>query len=302
MKSTIGIAYFQLHLSIFLWGFAAIMGDLISLSALTLVWWRVGLATLILGLFSKSISGLSRVQKGDLLSISLTGGILGLHWVAFYGSIKMANASVALATLCAVSLFTAILNPLLNSIKVNKTNVIFGFLIIPPLLVIGGSLGDIDIKGFFLGIVAAFLLALFVLRNKRHVENHNSFELVFLELGSATILLGVAVACLLFVDENITIIPQQSDWILLCLFVFGCTIAPFILNLKALNVVSAFTSNLVANLEPVYGVFFAAILLNDHEELTLNFYLAVLFMFLLIFIHMIFYSNPSNLKERIPQN
>ncbi|HHM21255.1 MAG TPA: hypothetical protein ENJ20_04435, partial [Bacteroidetes bacterium] len=39
-------AYFELHIAVFLWGFTAILGDVIRLSALSLVWWR-GLLTCI---------------------------------------------------------------------------------------------------------------------------------------------------------------------------------------------------------------------------------------------------------------
>ena len=98
-------AYLELHAAVFLWGFTAILGDLIQLSALTLVWWRVLLTSVSLVFFIRIGRIVREVGARRLLLLAGIGMVVGLHWVTFYGAIKLANASIALVCMATTSIF-----------------------------------------------------------------------------------------------------------------------------------------------------------------------------------------------------
>jgi drug/metabolite transporter (DMT)-like permease len=104
-------AYIDLHIAVVLLAGTAILGDLISLSASALVWWRTLIASLGVGLFLL-LSG--RLKTDWILNrrkLYLLGGMVAIHWICFFGSIKLANASTALICFATISLFTAIIEP-----------------------------------------------------------------------------------------------------------------------------------------------------------------------------------------------
>jgi drug/metabolite transporter (DMT)-like permease len=65
------------------------------------------------------------------------------------------------------------------------------------------------------------------------------------------------------------------DWIWLFVLSIFCTILPYVMSLFALQKLSAFTTVLAVNLEPVYGVLLAYFLLHEDRELNLQFYIGV---------------------------
>ena len=129
-------SYLALHFSIILFGFTAILGAVISLSALPLVWWRILLTVISLGFFAKLTSVFKQVSTKNILFICGTGGIVGLHWLTFYGSIKASNASVGVLALAATPLFTAFLEPLVQRRKINVVEIMLSLLIIPGMILI----------------------------------------------------------------------------------------------------------------------------------------------------------------------
>ena len=177
-------AYLQLHTAIFLWGFTAILGDLISLSAFWLVLWRVGItsATLILlpGV-RRSLLTLTRRLFGIYF---LVGGLIAIHWITFFGAIKYANASVGLVAMATVSLFTAFIEPVYFKRKIRSAQVLFGLLVVPAMLLIVKNLeGDMRL-GFGIGLISAFLAAMFAVINKKYVEVTDPQAITFVELFS----------------------------------------------------------------------------------------------------------------------
>src|SRR5262245_49531471 len=106
-------AWVQIHVCVVLWGFTAILGRLITLRALPLVWWRMLLVTLALAAWPPFWAGLRRLPP-QLIAIYLgIGALVTLHWVTFYASIKLSNASVAATCMALTSVFVSILEPAL---------------------------------------------------------------------------------------------------------------------------------------------------------------------------------------------
>lgn len=273
-------AYVQLHVATVLYGLTAILGDLISLSALNLVWWRVLLTSLSLLFFVRFGKTILELDKKDIFRFVGIGFIVALHWLTFYGAIKYANASVALAAFALTSLFTSIVEPFITGKKFEKSELLLGILVIPAMILIANNLDITLVKGLLVGIISAFLAAIFAALNKKMVDRASSYQITFLEMSSAFLFLSLFVPFL--IGPESPLMPSQMDWVYLIILALLCTTFAFIISLKALEVVSAFEANLVINLEPVYGIILAAIILNDHKEVGTTFYFGVGLILLLV--------------------
>lgn len=267
-------AYLQLHIAIFLWGFTAILGDLISLSAFWLVWWRVGLTSVTLLLLPDVRRALSSLTIKLVGVYFFVGVLIALHWLTFFGSIKYANASIALVAMATASFFTAFLEPLYFRYKVKAIEVLFGFLIVPGMMLIVNDLEGDMLLGLGIGLISAFLAALFAVINKKYVDQTDPKAITFVELFSSFVFLSILAPCVhICIDSQW--LPIELDWFYLVVLAVICTCLAFIIHLYALRHISAFASNLAINLEPVYGIVLAGLLLDDFDELSPKFYLGV---------------------------
>ena len=276
-------AYLELHIAVFLWGFTAILGDLIQLSALVLVWWRVLITPISLLFLMRSFRALRSMPRHLVLQYMGIGVLVALHWLAFYGAIKLANASVSLICMATTSLFTAFLEPLLLRQRIKGYEIALGLMIIPGMALIVNNLDISMMAGFWVGLAAAFLAATFGTLNKKLVAKAHPYQITFLELGSSWIFLSLILPFVLKANPDMTFLPSRMDLILLVVLALLCTTLPYILSLRALHHLSAFASNLTINLEPVYGIILAWLLLNDNKELEPGFYWGVLIILAAVF-------------------
>ncbi len=279
-------AYLYLHFCVFLWGFTAILGKLISLSALPLVWWRVALCCGALWWFlpKAQLRTLSRRAMGQMLGI---GMLVGLHWLCFYGAIKLSNASVAVASMAVASFFSALLEPLLLGQRVRWYELALGVLVIPGMGLILGHLAWSMRDGFGVGLLAAFLAALFSVLNKRLIDTEGppALTMSFVELLGGLIICSVGLGGAMLSGVAVPIRPLPWDWLWMGLLAWGCTLLPYYLTLVAMRKLSAFAANLIVNLEPVYGVFLAGLFFGEHREMPPGFYWGVSIIFLSVFSH-----------------
>lgn len=279
-------AYLYLHFCVFLWGFTAILGKLITLKAVPLVWWRVSLAsaTLLFLIPQKQWQGLSRAVVPRLV---LIGALVGLHWLCFYGAIKLSNASVAVATMATTSFFAALTEPWLLRQKVKWYELGIGLLILPGMALVVGNINWEMRMGFLVGLVGAFLAAVFAALNKKVIEKGPPPPLVmsFVELFAATGVCSLVLPVLLWQSPETPVLPTHQDWIWLLVLVWVCTLLPYYLTLKAMRHISAFAINLTINLEPVYGVLLAVLLFREDKELNPHFYLGMSVILLAVLSH-----------------
>lgn len=286
-------SYLLLHLSVLFWSFTAILGDLISVSAAVLVWWRVGLTGLILLFWPKMLSMVKQLNKEQLKRYFIIGALIAIHWVCFYASVKMANASVALITMSTTAFFTAIIEPIIFRSSINRLDVILSLLIIPAMfLTTAGFEGDMII-GFWLGIIASIVLAYFTVLNRRDIGEVSPVCITFIEMVSAWIFLSICSPLAFALLDDLGLMPNQSDWIYLLVLAAFCTVLPFVMHLMAMKHVSAFVTNLVINLEPVYGIILAILILKDHKELTSQFYIGVVLILLIVTVYPLLKSRLS---------
>ena len=259
-------AYLQLHTCVILWGFTAILGRLISLSAVQLVCWRMTLVTVVLLAIRRTWVGVARMSRRSIFAFLAIGLIVALHWVAFYTSIKISNASVAVACLGLGSIFAAIIEPIVMRRPHERLELLLGVLAVPGVVLIVGGV-PLDMRlGIAAGVAAAFLSAIFTTLNKRFASNGDPFAITCLEMTA-----GAVVLCVPAVFSGLTM-PTQMDTIWLVVLAVACTLLPFVMWIRSLKYVSAFSTLLILNLEPVYAILLAAVLFREYEELTPLFY------------------------------
>ena len=265
-------AYIELHTAVFLFGFTGILGQLIELNSNILVWHRLWMAALGMLAYVLVIGKWRMLTAKEIMRITAVSSVIVVHWLLFYGSIKLASVSVAMICLSTIALFTAILDPLIHRKPVAKAE-----LALSVFAVLGVALMAEDQKQHILGIVvglaSAFFSALFTVLNKNLVDRYDSRLLSFYELFTGFLLL-----CILLPIVNLMMplgkwTPSGSDWMYLALLSFFCTVIAFNLSLSSLRFLSPFTVNLSINLEPVYGIALAFWVFKEYRELGTGFYL-----------------------------
>lgn len=279
-------ALIQLHIAVFLAGFTAILGKLITLNEGLLVWYRLFITVVTLGFILFLRKKIQRLAAKDMLKIFGVGAIVAIHWVTFYGSIKYANVSVALVCFSATGFFTAFFEPLILRRRLAIIEVLLGMLAIAGIYIIFNFNPQYK-TGIIFGIISAMGSALFPIFNKRLVERFSPGILTFYELGGGLIALTLLVPLYLYQFPATYYLPTTSDWLWLLVLAWFCTVLSFDLQLNALKKISAFTANLTYNLEPVYGIILAFIFFKENKELNQHFYIGVGLIFLAVVLQMI---------------
>ena len=281
-------AHWQIHACVLLWGFTAILGKLISLPALALVWWRMLLVTVALLLVPRVWRGLRALPRKLLGAYAGIGVLVALHWLTFYGSIKLANASVAATCIALAPVFLSLVEPRIAGRKMDWHELLWGLAVVPGVAMVVGGVPSGMWAGIASGIVSALLVALFGAWNKRLVEHADPLTVTCLELGAGMFFLGLMawpMASLLGNAGPVLPIPGARDAVLLLVLATACTLLPFVLSLVALRSLSAFQAQLAVNLEPVYAIVLAVLLLDEQRELSAMFYAGVAVVLLAVFAH-----------------
>jgi drug/metabolite transporter (DMT)-like permease len=268
-------AYIKIHIAVLLFGFTAILGDLIQLPAVMIVWWRVLLTSFSLLFFIQFGKKFREIPLKQIRIYAIIGMIIGLHWICFYGSVKLSNASVCLICMSTTSLFTSLIEPILVRTKFNKFELMLSAMIIPGMLLIVNNIDLSYMAGVWVGLASALLAAIFSTLNKANIKGADPYTISFIELSSAW---GMISIMLIFLwisgNQPAVFLPTgMNDWIFLITLALLCTTLAHVLSLQALKYLSAFASNLVINLEPVYGILLAIVILKEHKELNPMFYL-----------------------------
>lgn len=277
-------ALLQIHFCVVLWGFTAILGKLITLGALQLVWWRMLLVSGALLLVRRFWVGISHMPRRLIAIYAGIGVIVALHWLTFYGSVKLANASVAATCMALTPIFISFVEPYLAKRKFDASELFFGVAAVPGVaLVVGGTPAAMRI-GILVGAVSAFFVSIFSSLNKRYIANSPALTVTGIEMAAGALFLTLAA---LFVPLEAPLLawPSVNDAWLLAALAMGCTLFPFALSLVALRQISAFSASLAVNLEPIYAIVLAILLLGEQRELETSFYIGVAIILIVVFLH-----------------
>lgn len=279
-------AFIQLHLAVFLAGFTAILGKLISLNEGLLVWYRMLITVVVLAGWMYYKKQLQLIAKRDMGKIAGVGLILALHWVTFYGSVKYANVSVALVCFSATGFFTALLEPLLLRKKMVWSELALGLLAIAGIYIIFDFHPQYK-TGILFGVLSAMGSAMFPIMNKQLLLRFTPRTLTLYEISGGLLLLSFILPVYLYFFPATHFVPGVADvgWLLILAVV--CTIFCFDLQLQALKKISAFTANLTYNLEPVYGIILAFLFFGENKLLHPGFYWGLAFILVTILLQMV---------------
>jgi drug/metabolite transporter (DMT)-like permease len=272
-------ATLQIHFCVVLWGFTAILGKLISLAALPLVWWRMAIVVGALALVPRVLRSLRLLPARLWLAYAGVGALVALHWLTFYGAIKLANASVAATCIALAAPMTALVEPWLTRSRFSARDLLLGVLVLPGVALVMGGVPHGMRDGVIVGVVSALLVAVFGSLNKRLAHRGEALTATGVELGAGLVALSVLApilpALMPALAGPVLEWPEPRDALLLVILALACTLLPFSLSFVALRHISAFSAQLAINLEPIYAIVLAAVLLGEQRELTLQFYAGV---------------------------
>lgn len=277
-------AFFQIHFCVVLWGFTAILGKLITLPAATLVWWRMVLVAGALLLVRRFWMGVRALDPRLAWTYAGIGVVVALHWLTFYQSVKLANASVAATCMALTPVFVAFIEPWVARRPFDSRELLFGIAVIPGVLLVVGGTPEGMRLGIVIGAVSALLVGIFGSLNKRFIGAADALTVTGIEMGAGAIVMSLVVPLLLPADVWTTL-PQPRDAIYLVLLALGCTLLPFALSLVALRHLSAFSTALAVNMEPVYAIVLAMLLLGEQRQLDPAFYIGVAIILAVVFSH-----------------
>ena len=282
-------AQWQIHLCVLLWGFTAIIGKLITLPALPLVWWRMLLVAATLALLPRVWRGVRALPRRLLLAYAGIGALVALHWLTFYGAVKLANASVAATCMALATVFVAMIEPKLAGRRFSRAELALGIAVLPGVALVVGGIPDGMRLGVAVGALSALFVACFGSLNKRLVEHADPLTVTAVELGAGTLTLTLLAPLLPLLFPVLAaspwVLPGAQDALYLLLLAFACTLFPFALSLVALRHMSAFAAQLAVNLEPVYAIVLAIVLLSEQQELSARFYAGVAIILAAVLLH-----------------
>ncbi|MEJ7823379.1 MAG: DMT family transporter [Chitinophagaceae bacterium] len=291
-------AFIQLHIAVFLAGFTAILGKLITLHEGMLVWYRMLITVITLLAFLYFRKELKIIPLKSTFKFFGVGAIVALHWVTFYGSIKYSNVSVSLTCLSAIGFFTAFLDPIIMKRRIDFIEVFLGLLAIAGIYLIFDFYPEYKM-GILFGIISAMLASLFPIFNKNLLQQFSSKTVTLYEMGGGLIALTFIMPLYLILFPAEYYLPTTTDWLWLLVLAWLCTVFTFILALNALKKISPFTANLAYNLEPIYGIILAFIIFKENNYLSAGFYYGLSLIMLAVVLQMIrvVLKSRSNKKE-----
>lgn len=264
-------SHLSLHFIVFIWGFTAILGALISLDALPLVWFRMLLAVgfILIYIGFKKIP--IKVPPKTIVVFLFAGLIIALHWFTFFKAIKVSNISVTLACLSTGAFFAAIMEPFAYGRKIIWYEILFGGAVIAGLYIIF-NVNTHFINGILFALTSAFLSALFAIINGKYAKIYNPAVISFYELLGGVLFFSL----LLFATDSFSysfLKVSNSDWLYLLILSTFCTAYAFIASVKVMQFLSPYTVMLTINLEPIYGIILAVLIFQDKEKMSANFYI-----------------------------
>ncbi len=266
--------YLKLHFIVLLFGFTAVLGKLVSIPSVEMVFYRTLLAAAGMGALILFTRGTFTVSKTDLIKLLLTGFIVALHWLTFFGSGRLSNPSTSLVGFATCSFWAALIEPIVKRKKIQFLEIGLGLVVILGLYIIFA--GDFQYPlGLFLGIISGLTAALFSVINSRLVTRISAHTITFYEMVWACliIVLFLPIYQITWADGGqLQLWPTWPDWIYIAILAGACSVYAYSVAINLTKKLSVFFIQLALNLEPVYGIALALIVFGEKELMGFNFY------------------------------
>ena len=289
-------SYLNLHLIVFIWGFTAILGALITIDADNLVWYRMLIAMIFLGGFIAFKKQSFQVPIKEFFKLIFVGLLIALHWIFFFKAIHVSNVSITLSIFSLGAFFASLLEPLFYGRKVLWYEVFFGLIIIAGL----GLILQVEIKyltGVYYALAAIILGVLFTLMNGKLISDHEPSVITFYEFGAGVFFITIY---FLFQGKFTADFFELSlnNWILLLVLASICTAYAFTASVKVMQRLTPYTVMLTTNLEPVYGIVLAYFILGGKEKMSVEFYIGAVIIIITVILNGVF-KHYQNKKENL---
>jgi drug/metabolite transporter (DMT)-like permease len=276
-------SFLQLHLIVFIWGFTAILGALISLDALPLVWFRMLFAVGFIAIYIYFKKLPIKISIKSFIQFIFAGLIIALHWFTFFHAIKISNVSITLACLSTGAFFASLIEPILYGKKIVLYEVFFGLMVVAGLYIIF----NVEVN-YFWGILtalsSAFLSALFAVINSKYVKTHDATVISFYELSGGVIFFTFLMLATQSFSSNFFML-SPNDFMYLMILSSVCTAYAFIASTAVMKFLSPYTVMLTINLEPIYGIILAVIVFEEKEKMSFEFYIGALVILLTVILN-----------------
>ncbi|WP_347922262.1 DMT family transporter [Pontimicrobium sp. SW4] len=289
--------YLHLHLLVFIAGFTAILGELISIGSIPLVWFRMLIATVLMVIYIKFRKIKLTLDFKTIFKFFLAGIIIALHWITFFESIEQSNISIALAMFSTGAFFASFIEPLFFKRRIIWYEIVFGVMVIIGVWLITKT----EIRytnGIILGIISAFLSTLFAVINGQFVKRYSASVISFYEFFSGVLFISLFI--ILFGDgfsfEFFNL--SNSDWFYLIILGSICTAYAFMAAVYIMKHIRPYTLVLTYNLEPIYGIVLAIILFPIKEKMSLEFYVGATIIISVVILNGIL-KNSKSLKSNL---
>ena len=263
--------YLLLHLIVFIWGFTAILGALITIDAIPLVFFRMGLAVFFIAIYFIIKQKSFIIDKKAILKFLFTGIIIALHWIFFFKAIKVSNVSVALVTMSTGAFFTSLIEPIFFKRRINLLEIFLGLLVIVGLYVIFNFESEYRL-GIVYALISSFLGSLFSVLNGLFIKKYDEHRISLYQLLIGTLFVTIY----LFINNSFSMeffSLSKMDWIYLFILSSICTAYAFISSVKVMKYLSPYTVMLTINLEPIYAILLALLIFGEKEKMNPEFYL-----------------------------
>ncbi|KUG09876.1 DMT family transporter [Solirubrum puertoriconensis] len=277
--------YLRLHFIVFLWGFTAILGKLISLPPVELVFYRTLIASVGLAILLVSRKQEWRVSRGQALRLLGVGAMVAVHWITFFLAARLSSVSVCLAGMATLALWTSILEPLILRKRFEAYEIVLGLVAMVGLYLVSQAEFD-QLLGLGVAVFSAGLSALFSVFNAKLTKQHPPLRLTLYEMSGAC--LSIALFLIFrpgFGGELPQLDPTLLDWLWLLILAGVCTVYAFSASVELQQRLSAFSLNLTVNLEPVYGIALAVLIFGSQEKMSTGFYLGTVIILLSVLVH-----------------
>ena len=264
--------YIHLHFLVIIAGFTAVLGELISLEAIPLVWYRMTIGAVLMIIYIKLKNFSLSVSPKTLFRFSVAGLIIALHWITFFAAIKVSNISITLAMFSTGAFFASLIEPLFFKRKIIAYEILFGLIVIVGIALITQTEFRY-IYGIILGILSALFSTLFAVFNGKFVKEYPPSIISFYEFISGIVFISIF---LVFNGDGFNAAYFQissSDWIYLFILSSVCTAYAFIASVQVMKHISPYTLVLTYNLEPIYGIVLALVLFPESETMRPMFYI-----------------------------
>ena len=283
---------------VFLWGFTAILGKLITANAQILTFYRMLFAAVFLFIFIRFFKKESiKISKKLFIQLSVIGGFMAFHWLCFFYSIKVSNVSIALSCLSLSTLFASILEPIIFKRKIDISEVVMGVVIVICMGLIFKT--EFQYKeGIFYGILTALFGTVFSVFNGKIFGKTSSGNIIFYEIFSGFLILTVFLLLTGQIFQLNEISTHDLTLVIILASVF--TAFPMLESVNLMKYISPFTLILTVNLEPVYGIILAFFIFGESEQMSPIFYVASLIMILAIIVNGILKSRKNALAKNVP--